>query len=182
MTLPRELKLQKVDTSYYVAAEPVKELAGLAGQPMALQNMTIKGRVDLTSKFKTLAGQYKLKLNSDELKSFSIILSNQAGEQLLIGYDRKDSSWFIDRTRAGISDFNKDFAGRIATRRISPAKNTDLTLIVDAASVELFADQGLNVMTAIVFPHQPYNRITISSAENLGVSSLVYTPLKGIWR
>ncbi len=182
MTVPRELMLVKADSGYMVAAEPVKELTRLEGIPVTLKNVAFKDTVDLTRKLKTELAPYKLRLNCEDLTGFSIKLSNQVGEELAIGYDKKENAWFIDRTKAGISDFNKHFAKRIAARRIASEKSAELTLIVDAASVELFADGGLNVMTAIYFPHKPFNRITISSPEQIRMKSIVYTPLRGIWK
>ena len=185
MTIPRDLKLVKVDTVYFVAAEPVKELARLKGQSLNLKdNFKVKGEVDLIGSNKILKradGQYELDLSSDNLKSFSITLVNSAGEKLLIGFDSKENSWFIDRTQAGESGFNKDFAKRITVARKVTGKKADLKLIIDAASVELFADKGLTVMTSIFFSKTSYNKIKISSPDTFAVNKVTYTPLKAIW-
>jgi fructan beta-fructosidase len=185
MTIPRELKLIKVDSSYTIAAEPVKELARLKGQPVSLkENFKVKGEIDLTGSTRILKkanGQYELDLSANNLKSFSITLANSAGQKLLIGYDSKENSWFIDRTQAGESGFNKDFAKRITVPGKVVSKNTDLKLIIDAASVELFADKGLTVMTSIFFSKKPYDQIKISSPDTFLVNKITYTPLKAIW-
>lgn len=181
MTVPRELKLVKTDARYCVAAMPVKELQSLKTATVALDNVSAKGGKDLSKLLKRDDAPFELKLSCKALKSFSVTLSNTAAEHLIIGYDKGGNNWYIDRTRAGISDFNKDFARRILTKRIARGQNTDITLIVDAASVELFADKGLTVMTAIFFPNEPYDKVVIGSAENFTANSIIYSRLKSIW-
>ncbi|HTE02366.1 MAG TPA: glycoside hydrolase family 32 protein [Mucilaginibacter sp.] len=180
MTIPRELKLVKEGDEYYVASQPVKELDALKEKSAALQNFSIKGEVNLTKLVKASGSRSRLHLSSTALKGFSITMSNSLGEKVIVGYDEKENSWFIDRTQAGESGFNKDFAKRFSSPRITSSKNLDLTLILDAASVELFADKGITVMTAIYFPQKPYDKVTIAS-ESLKIDKLQYDGLKSIW-
>ncbi|HVS93517.1 MAG TPA: glycoside hydrolase family 32 protein [Mucilaginibacter sp.] len=181
MTIPRELKLVKVDNAYYVAAEPVKEFDKLKGPAISLQNVDVEGDVNLTKRIKVTDNQYELDLSSAQLKSFSITLFNAAGQKLLVGYDEEVNSWYIDRTQAGESAFNKDFAKRFSIQRIAKTKGTDLKLIVDAASVELFADHGLTIMTSIFFPHQPLSMISLNSPGRFRADKIGYIPLISIW-
>lgn len=181
MTVPRDLKLVKVDTAYYLASQPVKELGGLKDETKSLPAMAVKGEVNLTKILNRSDNQFQLSLSAKQLKSFSITLSNGAGEKLMIGFDEKENSWFIDRTHAGESGFNKDFAKRFAVKRIAGTAGTDMTLVVDAASVELFADKGLTVMTSVFFPKKPLNNISVSSADGFSASSISYAQLKSIW-
>jgi fructan beta-fructosidase len=180
MTIPRELKLMKADTGYYVASEPVKELNTIKGGSVELHNIAVKGDVSLTKLLKRSDGQYELDIISNQLKSFAITLSNANGEQLVTGYDDSEKSWYIDRTKAGVSDFHPEFAKRMVTKRKVTGKKTDLKLVIDAASIELFADKGLTVMTAIFFPKKPYDKLSISS-NGFSISDLNYSGLKSIW-
>jgi fructan beta-fructosidase len=181
MTIPRELKLLKVDISYYVTAEPVKELGNLKDQTSALQNIKVQAATDITQLVKRTATQYELKLSSKQLKSFAITLSDSAGEKFVVGYDAKEDAWYMDRTQSGQSGFNKDFAKRFASKRIAKNKATDVTLVVDAASAELFADKGLTVMTTIFFPKKPFDHIVIGSGNGFMINELSYSPLQSIW-
>jgi fructan beta-fructosidase len=126
-------------------------------------------------------GHYELSLSATRLRSFSITFSNDKGEKLVAGFDLSENAWFIDRTQAGESGFSKDFAKRISTPRIAQNSSSDLTLIIDAASVELFADKGLTTMTSIFFPQAPLDHISISSNDSFVADKVVYTPLKSIW-
>jgi fructan beta-fructosidase len=48
--------------------------------------------------------------------------------------------------------------------------------------VELFADDGLTVMTEIFFPSQPYNQTHIESPEKVLIKRFEYTELRSIWQ
>lgn len=184
MTIPRELTLVKEGANYYVASEPVKELSTIKGLTVTLPR--IAGNESLTKLIKRSDDQYELSLSSKNLTSFSIDFSNTSGERLAVGFDAKKNVWYIDRTEAGESSFSKDFAKRIEAPRIATGNNTDVTMIIDAASIELFADKGLTTMTAIFFPKTPLNNIgmiigDVASPPRFVADKVVYTPLKSIW-
>jgi len=184
MTVPRELRLTKVGDDYYVAAEPVKEMAAIKSKTLKLPQ--IRGNGYLNKLIGRYDNQYQLNLSSKNLRSFSVDFSNDKHERLTAGFDAKKNVWYIDRTQAGESGFNKDFAKRIEAPRIAKESNTDVTLIIDAASIELFADKGLTVMTAIFFPEKPLNKIgliigDIASPPRFSPDKVTYTPLTSIW-
>jgi fructan beta-fructosidase len=57
----------------------------------------------------------------------------------------------------------------------------DMTLVIDNASIELFADGGTSVMTAIYFPGNIYSRIKFQSPGNLRLESLEFKRLRSIY-
>ena len=116
-----------------------------------------------------------------QLRVFSFIINNQIGDTLVIGYDKKQNQFYIDRTKAGKADFKKEFAARHFAPRLTTTNKINLSLIFDVSSVELFADNGLSVMTSIHFPSKPYDQIQINGNGQLKLSSLKFTNLKGIW-
>jgi len=185
MTIPRELKLVKVDSAYYVTSQPVKELNLIKGQPFVFTTNTgdIKGR-QLGRKSD---GQFELKLSIKQLKSFFFAFSadNTAhkddAEKLIVGFDESENAWYIDRTKAGEAGFNKDFAKRFSVKRTINTVNSDITLILDATSVELFADNGSTVMTSIFFPKKPLEQIDMVVGNGFLAHKGIYTPLKSIW-
>ena len=80
--------------------------------------------------------------------------------------------FYIDRTKAGISNFNEGFAAVALAPRFSDALNMDLSIILDKTSIELFADGGRSVMTALLFPSQPYTKWEIQSKEKMPSSAI----------
>lgn len=181
MTIPRELTLKQVNKKFYLASEPVSELNSILRSPRDMSNLPVKGTVDLSEKIKAFGGKYLLKLKSDKIKDFEIILSNEAGEELLIGYHQAGNQYYIDRSKSGRVDFEKGFASRQTAPRISGSAATELTLLIDVASVELFADKGLSVMTGIFFPGKPMTKLALRSPDGMLVKSLSFAGVESVW-
>jgi fructan beta-fructosidase len=181
MTVPRELGLEKIGDKYLLLSIPVKELDALNERPTTLE-MIDATAYDLTKKTGRLSGPVKLKLSGDALQSFSITFSNAGGEKLVVGYDKAANNYFIDRSQSGKIDFEKGFGKKHTAPRLLNKQNLDMTLVIDAASVELFADGGSSAMTNIFFPDQPYTNMQLQSSEHLVIKSLQYTKLNSIWR
>ena len=137
---------------------------------------------DVIRKIKTDIFPSRLNLSINKLKNFSIVLSNDIGEEVVIGYDKKDNKYYIDRIKSGKTDFQKDFAAKHTAPRLTNDQSLSMSLIIDASSVELFADNGLTVMTEIFFPNQPYNQVHIQSPDNVMIKKLEYSNLKSIWK
>lgn len=182
LTVPRDLNLEKVDGKYFLTSFPVPELASLEEKPVIvdLNDKTSTGNV--SEKIGTLSGPAKLSFSLKKTGPFSIILSNSAGQQIEVGFDAENNHYFIDRTKAGKEDFWPGFAGRHTGPRLSKAANMEVTLIVDNASVEFFADNGLSVMTDVFFPDSPLTDVTVSYASETPLKTLQYALLKSIWK
>jgi fructan beta-fructosidase len=181
MTVPRELSLKKMNAKYFVASTPIVELNKLAQKEFKSQNINAS-RFDLTSKAGRLTGPAQLKITSDKLEDFSITLSNSLGQNLVIGFDQSNNTYFIDRRNSGKVNFEKDFAAKHTAPRFVSGENFDLTLVMDDASVELFADNGLTVMTEIFFPNQKFSNMIIESKNKLQIKSLQLTTLRSIYK
>ncbi|NID12021.1 glycoside hydrolase family 32 protein [Fibrivirga algicola] len=175
-TVPRELGLREVGKELYLTSTPISELDKLTSKTTKLNNVPVKGTVDLTSKTGK-AELIKLVLSTPSPNDFSIVLANEQGNELVIGYEKSSNSYYIDRSRAGKTGFEKGFGKRHIAPRIATDHNLSLTLLVDVASVELFADGGLTVMTDIFFPNQPLANLYVKSATGVSMSAL-YTPLR----
>lgn len=182
MTIPRELKMKEVDNKLFVASNPVKELDNIKGKSSIYHNIKVESSFDLSTKTGKVTLPCSLDIDLDKAEDFSVKLSNDSGEQLMIGYDKEENHYFIDRTRSGKTDFQKDFAAKHFAPRISINKKMNLQLVIDVSSIELFADDGLSVMTEIFFPTQPYDQITIQSDEAVLIKRLSFTTFQSIWK
>jgi len=181
MTVPRELKLADYNNDIIVTSAPVDELNHLRKKTLAFKSIPVSPKVNLNKMLGDLSTQYTLHLNVGSEQGISVELSNTKGEKLTLGYHKGKNEYFIDRTHAGISTFNKDFEGKFTAPRLSGNKTIRLTLVVDKASVELFADEGATVMTCIFFPHQPLDKLSIIADKDFEETPLSYSPLKPIW-
>ncbi len=173
MTIPRELSITKMNGQYYLRSVPVKELDGIGSKENVISN--------LAALEKELAGPAKLRLQLEQAESFSITLSNAGGEKWVAGFDADSNYFFIDRTLSGKKDFEKGFASRVTSKRIDTARALDLTLLIDNASAELFADSGLTAMTSIFFPKENYQLISVKGDKKFRIKTASLVPLKRIW-
>jgi len=180
-TIARELAIEKIGDKYQVSSIPVKEIEELKSTSYSAQNIKAKN-INVTAKAGKLKGPAILKLTADELKAFNITLSNTSGEKLVIGYDKSANQYFIDRSQSGKTDFSKDFSNKIVAPRLITDKSTNICLVIDDASVELFADKGHTVMTAIFFPTSDYTDIGISSDDKFKIKTLSVDHLRSIWK
>ena len=183
MTLPRELRIVHIGNEMYVASQPVSELKKIEQKPVSLKNVSVSNSLDLSKIIKKdIAIPLRLNLELNEVESFSLTLSNDLGEKLVVGYDKGLKQYFIDRTHSGKTDFQKDFAARHVAPRLIDHQKMDLSIIVDESSIELFADGGLSVMTSIFFPGKPYNHLEIENGKNLVFRKFEYIGMQSIWR
>jgi fructan beta-fructosidase len=181
MTIPRELSLTKTGKGYLVASKPVIEVSKFAEKVYKLNN-ACAGHLDLTSKAGKLKGPALLKIGSDKIDDFSLTLSNSLGQKLLIGFDKTANQFFIDRRSSGKINFEKSFAAKHTAPRLTSQSKFDLLLLIDDASVELFADNGLTVMTEIFFPDEKFSDIVIESNKEFQIKDLQLTTLRSIYK
>ncbi|QEC72705.1 glycoside hydrolase family 32 protein [Arachidicoccus ginsenosidivorans] len=172
-TTPRELSLERIDNQYLIASKPVKAIDDLKGQTKILTNLVVNGSLDLTQSAKMDKGIFQLDLKAIKPADFAIELSNDQGDMVAIGYDKSRNVYYIDRTQSGLTAFSKNFAGKHTAPRFAKNDIINLKLLVDKASVELFADDGLTTMTSIIFPHAPLNKIKINTTQkNLAIKKV----------
>jgi fructan beta-fructosidase len=181
MTLPKELKLKHVGSNMFVSSEPVTELSKIELEPKAFQDIAVNKSFDLATKTGHIELPCRVDLSVEKPTNFSLVVSNGAGEQVVIGYDKEQNQYFIDRTKSGKTDFQKDFAGKHVAPRFATNDIMNVSLIFDVSSVELFADDGLSVMTEIFFPSSIYNQIHIQSPGEITIKKLEYIVLHSIW-
>ena len=171
MTVPRELSLvkqevySKVNSStnsnlltneFLLVSNPVKELKNAFAEISSKENI-IPNRIDI---------------KDIKATDFEIVLSNTYNEKLIVGYHADKKQFYIDRTKAGVSNFNQGFAAVAVAPRLSFAINMDLSILLDKTSIELFADSGRTLMTALFFPTFPYTKWEIKSKEKIPTSNM----------
>lgn len=163
MTVPRELSLVQQEeysstnsNEFLLVSSPVKELKNVFAEISSKENI-IPNRIDI---------------KNIKATDFEIILSNTFNEKLVVGYHADKKQFYIDRTNAGVSNFNQGFAAVAVAPRLSFAMNMDLSILLDKTSIELFTDGGRTVMTALFFPTFPYTKWEIVSKEKMAPSSM----------
>jgi fructan beta-fructosidase len=176
-TLPRDLQLAQAGDSLYVTSTPVWALDKLEGprEEELIEGARPSERVGLEAPLHNLA---KVHLKTNKVVAFSLVFSNDHGDSAVIGYDGA-GRYFIDRRHAGVV-VGPDFDRVYTAPRVSRDPTMGVTIYMDASSFELFADGGLTVMTALVFPSKPYTRVLLRAAEDGVTTDFSVTPLAGI--
>jgi fructan beta-fructosidase len=166
LTIPRELSLTKNHSDYLMNTQPVRELQQIRSKTMAINNADISGFADL---FFELELPIELNLNfkmSNKTQlgfaeRFGLELSNDKGEKFTVGYDNLEKFFYVDRTNAGNQLTSKDFNWINYAPYMENGDSLDLRVIIDASSVELFAKDGLIVMSERVFSKEPFNHVKL---------------------
>lgn len=157
LSLPRELSLTVTPAGLRLRQAPIAELQSLRAQPQQWQNVTVAPdkslSVTATGGALEIVAEFAVTETVPATRVGIRIHTGQTGEEYTtVGYALKPKSLFVDRTRSGQADFNPNFAG-MHLAELQPADGAvRLHIFVDRTSVELFANDGLAVITDLVFP------------------------------
>ena len=185
MTLPRTLSLT---SDLILRSLPVKELDKLRkGAPIQMSQKGVAEGMELSPNLEGLM-EVKLTFTLEEGANregrVGLKLSNTQGEFYSLTYHPRENQFVSDRTHAGKANFSDVFAYETHTApRIGKDKSISMHLFVDAASAELFADEGLTVMTDIFFPSENFSTLSlICERAKLSQVEVEAHPLQSIWR
>ncbi len=175
-TLPREIGLFRgPDGEVYASSAPSPELLGMRGKLTESAS-----RINAGSKARSFRlpeandGVCEILMDIDAAKAdnVTLTLSNKAGDEVVMTYDRKASQFSFDRTRSGIVDFSESFPAITVSPTYEKNGKISLRVFIDRSSIELFGNEGRFVMTNLVFPTQPYSTLSVASSGNAKISNL----------
>ena len=163
-TLARDLTLYRVGGELYLKSKPSPEIKKARAEEKKIPTFEVKGNYEVASLLADNKGAYEIEMtigNKGTSKiDFSLI--NEKDEKVAMYYDVVRKQFVMDRSASGIVGFSRDFPAVT----VAPVRNTDqihLRLFIDRSSVEAFGEEGGYVMTNLVFPAEPYNRMVFSS-------------------
>jgi fructan beta-fructosidase len=163
MTVPRELSLVQTPDGLRLANVPVPELQKLRTTTITLPARELKGTLDLSTEYKLSGPLQELELDLDLTQAQQVVLrfSNTIGEHVEVGYSVAGQELSIDRTKSGKTDFKGTFPGVHKAPLALEGGKLKLHLLLDVASVEVFANDGKTAMTEIFFPSEDYTRVEL---------------------
>ncbi len=143
--IPRDLGYFEYQGQGYCSVKPSPEVLN-AFSKKAQANLTPACRIDV------------------QLRGNSVItLANGKGESVTMTYNAKTETFAMDRTKSGKTDFSTDFPA--LTKAPTYGKIKTLQIFIDKSSIEVFDADGKMAMTNIVFPSEPYNRLTVKGGK-----------------
>ena len=185
MTVPRTLSLGRVGEGYALRSVPVASLTTLRKERTVLGTLSIVGEQDIAGQFAPSRCELLLQtdLEATTAALFGLTLSNGAGERLILGLDRENNQIWIDRRDSGPTGFSADFFRGPHTAPLEmDGSEMDLRILLDAASIEVFAVEGRLNITEIFFPSEPFDTLTIwAEGGSWQLRSGEVFALDGIW-
>jgi fructan beta-fructosidase len=186
MTLPRELSLRNTVDGIRIFQKPVAETEKLRSREIfRAKNKSIENSLKIgENKSPLREAIFEIDLSKTNAKDFGVEAENSKSETFKIGYDVETKRFYTDRTKSGDTAFSTEFAkSRTFSPRVSRETTLKLHLIFDAASVEMFADDGASAMTDIFFPTEGFTDFQFfSNGGKTQISSAKVWNLKSIWR
>ena len=180
MTVPRELSLKVNGNSYILKSKPVAELADYKSGTADTSVLAATQSVQLIDNSIIKTGSYEINFSAD------MRLANQAQltignnyEKLFITINKDTRLITIDRSFSGKVSFNEHFKQKIVCPFVPKADAlTEVQILIDKTSAELFVDGGEKVITALFFPAYQYN--TLKLQNNGSTEAISKFNLKGI--
>lgn len=163
-TLARDLILYRVGDELFLKSKPSPEIKKARAEEKKIPSFKVTGNYEIASLLADNKGAYEIEMTIENKGASKIDLSlvNEKGEKVAMYYDIIRKQFIMDRSASGIVGFSRDFPAVT----VAPVRNTDqihLRLFIDRSSVEAFGEEGEYVMTNLIFPAEPYNRMIFSS-------------------
>ena len=162
-SLPREWSLFEYDGDYYVKSAPVREFEQHLVKASSKSKISVSKKPVSVNIPQSADGIYTIdcKLQKPDNGMITMSLVNAGGERVDMTYD--GSSFSVDRSKSGLTDFSTDFPVKTTAPVYSKNNSVELRIVVDKASVEVFGDNGRFVLTNLVYPGKPYSKIEFAT-------------------
>lgn len=163
-SVPRDLELFTRNGQTYLSSLPSPEMLKLRGKAQKKGSFKVDRSHEINQLLADNNGTYELeiKFKNNNADVMSLQLFNSKGEEVELYYNLLDNRFTMDRRNSGQTSFSKTFASA-TTAPISAKKEYTLRLLIDRSSIEAFDGNGEFAMTNLVFPEEPYNRISFNA-------------------
>lgn len=165
-TIARDLTLYHVGEELYLKSTPSPEVKKARGEKVSKPSFNVAGEYEVASLLDDNKGAYEVELviQNQGASKIAFCLLNEKGEKVSMYYDLARRQFVMDRSESGTVDFSKDFPA-VTVAPADTDKELTLRLFVDRSSIEAFGEDGKFVMTNLVFPSLPYNKMRFTSDE-----------------
>ncbi len=186
-SVPREVSLKTYPEGIRMVQQPIRELQMLRGNEENIKAMATNTIKPIN--FKPATNTYELDVTIDVSKATDagLHLLQGEGRQLTIGYNNTSHTLYIDRTHCtdftSDSTFNKSFPVIMSAPLSLTNGKLDLHILVDASSVEVFANGGKVNMSTVTYPSESQTGISLFAKR--GVVKLLPSKawmLESIWK
>ncbi|OVE66908.1 glycosyl hydrolase family 32 [Clostridium diolis] len=184
--LQTELKLVNTDEGIRLIQQPIDEYKTLRKSPTTFDNVTISP--DQPNVMSNLSGsQYEIVAefapdeNTTEV-GFKLRVGKSADQETIVKYNTATGELVLDRSKSGKSPSADKFLQAYSQKM---SKTSDgkiqLHIFVDAASVEVYGNNGEVTGSAQIFPNRSSDGIEVYSVGGNSTATIQYYPLSSIW-
>lgn len=167
MSIPRELTLRKTSEGLRMFQEPVKELEKLRTKKFQEKNATIP-ELNEWLREKQIAGplwEMEVEFEGQKNDDLALEIFGAPNQGTIVRYDPGRAVVSVDRRQSGKTEFHSAFPGNYE----APVHGIDgkrvLRLFLDTSSVEVFANDGESVISALVLPTETKQAIQVTSSN-----------------
>ena len=185
MTVPRSLTLRRTPAGPVLVQTPVRELEALRtsaarnfdGGTLAAANVWLAAQGDLPPLL-------DVELAFDGVHGatpFDIQLGSGTDERTVVHVDPAAHQLVLDRSHAGQTSFHRDFTLRHPAPLRVVGGEVRVRLLLDASSLEVFAQRGETVLTDLAFLSPGPRRLSLAThGASPRVRSIVVNPLAAV--
>ncbi|MBP1662946.1 MAG: hypothetical protein H6Q19_86 [Bacteroidetes bacterium] len=183
-SLPRELSLKTFADGIRLVQQPIPALKKLRNDSVIVTNKSVVNTQTLTE-FTPLYNYYEIDavFNVTTGANFGLNLCVSGTNKVVLGYDASSSNLYLDRTKSGNVAFSSAFPNVITTPLLPDNGQIKLHIYIDQSSIEVFANDGVRVMSSLIYPDTSSKLIQLFSTNGTtNVQSLKAYNLKSIWK
>ena len=186
MSIARELRLRRVNGHLRMVQLPVEEMQTLRLSHHKMEWDDLVGSRTISPS--GLGGRqlYELKAGFEPSTNavFELHLAKGADEVTVLRFDVPSRQFTLDRTRSGKTEFSANFPGTYtAPFFLNDDGEIDLHLFMDTSSIDLFVNNGAQVMTSLILPKPDSRGLELHVFRGeLEEAELELWELKSAWR
>jgi len=184
--LQTELKLVNTNEGIRLIQQPIDEYKTLRKSPTIFHNVTISP--EQPNVMSNLSGsKYEIiaKFTPDENTTevgFKLRVGKDVDQETIVKYDIITGKLTLDRSKSGKSPSSDKFLQAYSQKM---SKTSDgkiqLHIFVDAASVEVYGNDGEVTGSGQIFPNRSSDGIEVYSVGGSSTATIQYYPLSSIW-
>ena len=183
-SVARDVSLRSIDGQIRLIQQPVAAFAQLRRDVLlAVAGQAVAAGVSALAP--ACAGIADIELLLDPgsaLRAGVLVHTGANGDQTVIGYDSALGQVYVDRSGAGDASFSDIFAARHAAPVALRGGAIRLRILVDSASVTVFAGDGEAVLTSQIFPGTGSDGMALfAEGGQATVRQLTVWSLASIW-
>ncbi|MGG0449668.1 GH32 C-terminal domain-containing protein [Priestia megaterium] len=185
MSIPRKIELTNTAKGLRLKQIPVSiDSIRNKQEKKILKNLMVTENGNLLSgiqenKYEIMA---EFDVSHTEAQEFGFQIQKEGSENTKVSYNINKQRLSVDRTNSGSFDFGENVKGKQSASMLPKDGKVKLHMFVDHSSVEVFGNDGTEVITDQLFPTLSSNKIRLySNGGAVKLNSLKMYPLKSIW-